>query len=195
MEGTHWITVAGVTILIFLARISDVTLGTLRISFISRGEKYIAPFVAFCEMLIWLFAIRQIMQNLGNVTYYLAYSAGFASGVFVGLLIEEKLAIGTRLIRTITRMDAADLVAALREADFGVTSVVAEGNSGPVNLIYSVIKRSDLPKYIGMVNEYNPRAFYSIEDIRSVNEGIFPRRRNLFGRWFKQRSRMRVKSK
>lgn len=195
MEGHHWITVVGVTILIFLARISDVTLGTLRISFISRGEKYIAPFVAFFEMLIWLFAIRQIMQNLGNATYYLAYSAGFASGVFVGLLIEEKLAIGTRLIRTITRMHAADLIAALREADFGVTSVAAEGNSGPVNLIYSVIKRSDLPKYIGMVNEYNPRAFYSIEDIRTVNEGIFPRRRNLFGRWFSPRSRMRVKSK
>jgi uncharacterized protein YebE (UPF0316 family) len=191
MDSYHWLSVVGVAFLIFFARIADVSLGTLRISFISRGEKYIAPFVAFCEMLIWLIAIRQIMENLGNVVYYLAYAAGFASGVFVGLLIEEKLAMGSRLIRTITRMDATDLIGALREADFGVTSVVAEGNSGPVNLIYSVIKRSDLPKYIGLMNEYNPRAFFTVEDVRSVNEGIFPRHRSFFTR----RRRMRAKSK
>ncbi len=195
MAENDWVTVAGVTVLIFLARVSDVTLGTLRISFISRGEKYIAPFVAFCEMLIWLFAIRQLMQNLGNISYYLAYAAGFASGVYVGLLIEEKLAIGTRLVRTITRTDATELIHALRDIGFGVTNVVAEGNSGPVHLIYSVIKRSDHPRYADLVNRYHPGAFYSIEDIRFVAGGFFPKHRNIFGRWLTPRARVRTKSK
>ncbi|MDH3217103.1 MAG: DUF2179 domain-containing protein [Candidatus Krumholzibacteria bacterium] len=171
------------TVLIFFARISDVTLGTLRIVFISKGQKYIAPAFAFFEMLIWLFAVRQIMQNLDNAAYYFAYAFGFASGVFVGLNVEERLAMGLRLVRTITRKDASELVAALRDCDFGVTSVEATGNSGKVNILYSVIKRSDADRYIGMVKKFNPRAFFSVEDIRFVSEGVFPQRaRSMFRR-------------
>jgi uncharacterized protein YebE (UPF0316 family) len=173
---TGWQTVLIVTALIFLARVCDVTLGTLRIVFISRGQKYIAPAFAFFEMLIWLFAVRQIMQNLDNVVYYFAYAFGFASGVFVGLNVEEKLAMGLRLLRTITRNDATELIAALRACDFGVTSVEADGNSGKVNVLYSVVKRSDADRYIGMVKTFNPRAFFSVEDIRFVSEGVFPQR-------------------
>jgi uncharacterized protein YebE (UPF0316 family) len=177
-----WGTLVITTLLIFCARICDVTLGTLRIVFISRGEKNIAPVFAFVEMLIWLFAIRQIFTNLTSLPYYFAYAAGFASGVFVGLSVEEKIAMGLRMIRTITRKDAGELVAALRTMDFGVTSVVAEGNSGPVNIVYSVIKRSDVTRYVEIVKAYNPNAFYSIEDIRFVSEGIFPARRAFNGR-------------
>jgi uncharacterized protein YebE (UPF0316 family) len=171
---TDWQTLLIVTALIFFARICDVTLGTLRIVFISRGQKYIAPAFAFFEILIWLFAVRQIMQNLDNVVYYFAYAAGFASGVFVGLNIEERLAMGLRLVRTITRKDATELVAALRDCDFGVTSVEAAGNSGKVNVLYSIVKRSDAARYIGTVKEFNPHAFFSVEDIRFVSEGVFP---------------------
>jgi uncharacterized protein YebE (UPF0316 family) len=171
---TGWQTVLIVTALIFLARVCDVTLGTLRIVFISRGQKYIAPAFAFFEMLIWLFAVRQIMQNLDNVVYYFAYAFGFASGVFVGLNVEERLAMGLRLVRTITRNDATELIAALRARDFGVTSVEADGNSGKVSVLYSVVKRSDADRYFGMVKTFNPRAFFSVEDIRFVSEGVFP---------------------
>ncbi len=180
--GNDWLTIMLFTILIFLARISDVTLGTLRIVFISRGEKYIAPTLAFFEMLIWLFAIRQIMQNINNLAYYFSYAAGFASGVFIGLVVEEKLALGLRLIRTITRKDASELVSELRKSGFGVTSVEAEGNAGNVNVIYSIIKRSDVVHYASLVKRYNPKAFYSIEDIRFVSEGIFPARKSFFRR-------------
>jgi len=180
--GHGWGTLVFTTLLIFCARICDVTLGTLRIVFISRGEKNIAPLFAFVEMMIWLFAIRQIFTNLTSLPYYFAYAAGFASGVFVGLSVEEKIAMGLRMIRIVTRKDAGELVGALRARDFGVTSVAAEGNSGPVNIVYSVIKRSDVPQYIEMVKTFNPNAFYSIEDIRFVSEGIFPARRAFNGR-------------
>lgn len=182
-------------LLIFLARVSDVTLGTLRISFISKGEKFIAPAFAFFEMLIWLFAISQIVQNLDNPVYYIAYALGFASGVFVGLLVEEKLAFGTRLIRTITRMDATALIETLRERGFGVTSVSAEGNAGSVSVIYSVIRRADLDRYVGLIKSMNPNAFYSIEDIRSVREGVFPTRETPAARASRHLARLWGKTK
>lgn len=168
-------------LLVAVARVCDVTLGTLRIAFISKGEKFIAPFFAFFEMLIWLFAISQLARNIDRPAYYFCYAAGFATGVFVGLLVEEKLAFGTRVVRTITRMDASELVSTLRASNFGVTSVPAEGNAGPVNLIFSVIKRTDIPRYIDIVKRLNPNAFYSIEDVRFVSEGIFPRRSTFLG--------------
>jgi len=171
---TGWRTILLMTGLIFLARVSDVTLGTLRIVFISRGQKYIAPAFAFFEMLIWLFAVRQIIQNMDNLAYYFAYAFGFSSGVFVGLNVEERLAMGLRLVRTISRKDASELVDALRASDFGVTSVEAQGNSGKVNVLYSVVKRSDAQRYISTVQKFNPQAFFSVEDIRFVSEGIFP---------------------
>lgn len=160
-------------LLIFCARVCDVSLGTMRIAFISRGEKYIAPAFAFFEMMIWLFAISQIVMNLTNIAYYFAYALGFSTGVFTGMRLEEKLAIGSRVIRVITRRDADDLIEALRAAGFGVTSVDATGTSGDVSLVFSVVKRTDLPQYVDLVKQFNPNAFYSIEDIRFVNQGIF----------------------
>ncbi|NIO29567.1 MAG: DUF2179 domain-containing protein [Candidatus Latescibacteria bacterium] len=169
-------------ILIFVARVADVTLGTMRIAFISRGQRFIAPIIGFFEMLIWLLAIRQIITNLTNVAYYFSYAGGFAAGIFVGLYIEEKMAIGSRIIRVITKKDATDLIQSLSETGYGVTSIDAKGNEGPVHLIFSVIKRHDLPDYIRMIQKNNPKAFYSIEDVRFVSEGVFPARESFIGR-------------
>jgi uncharacterized protein YebE (UPF0316 family) len=166
--------------LIFFARVADVSLGTLRISFISRGEKNLAPLIGFVEMLIWLLAISQLVQNLTNVAYYLAYAGGFATGVFAGLRIEERLALGRRMIRTITEEDTGSLVAALRAAEFGVTSVRGAGGSGDVNVIFSVVKRSDVSQYMDIVEAHHPEAFTSIEEVRAVHQGVFRPSRSPF---------------
>lgn len=163
----------GGALLIFLARVMDVSLGTLRIAFISRGEKNLAPLIGFVEMLIWLFAISQVVQNLTNVAYYFAYAGGFATGVFTGLRIEDRIALGSRMIRTITMEDASDLLQALRAAGFGVTSVRAAGGTGDVNLIFSVVKRSEVRHFLAVVDELHPEAFSSIEEVRSVHRGHF----------------------
>jgi len=167
--------------LIFLARVGDVTLGTLRISFISRGEKTLAPLIAFVEMLIWLFAISQLFQNLTNLAYYFAYAGGFATGVFVGLRIEDRIALGQRMIRTITEQDTAELQAALRAAGFGVTSVRGTGGSGDVSLVFSVVKRSEVAQYMDIVDARHPEAFISVEEVRSVHQGVFRPKRSPFG--------------
>lgn len=166
-------------LLIFCARVCDVTLGTLRIIFVSRGKRSLAPVLGFFEVSIWLMAISQIMQNLSNVACLLGYAGGFAMGNFVGILIEDKLAIGTVLIRIILVKDETGMKQRLHDAGFGVTSVDAHGMSGSVELIYSLVKRRDLPKAVEIIERCQSNAFYSIEDAKSVNKGIFPSRAHL----------------
>jgi uncharacterized protein YebE (UPF0316 family) len=165
--------------LIFVARVCDVTLGTIRIIFVSRGQKLLAPLVGFVEILIWLTAIGKIMQNLGNVYCYVAYAAGFAAGNFVGIYIEEKLAMGVFLIRIITKKEAAQLIASLNSEGYGATSIAAQGSTGQVAVVYSVIKRGDLDRVVEIIKQFNPKAFYSIEDVRFVSQGMFPPRSTL----------------
>ncbi len=160
-------------VLIFVARIIDVSIGTIRIVFVSRGDKLIAPLLGFFEVLIWLLAIGQIIQNLSNIFCYLAFAGGFAAGTFIGLLIEEKLAIGALVVRVITKKDAAELIENLRASHYGVTSIPAEGESGKVDVIYTVIQRKALGEVLEIIKRFNPRAFYSIENVRSVSESAF----------------------
>ena len=163
-----------IPLLIALARVIDVTLGTIRIIYISRGMKFLAPIFGFFEILIWLIAIGQIMKNLSNPVYYLAYAVGFAMGNLVGIFVEERLAVGRVILRIITQRDATRLVDYLRSSGYGVTTVEAEGATGPVKLIFTVIDREKVETVVDSVQTYNPRAFYSIEDVRFVKEGIFP---------------------
>ncbi len=161
-------------ILIFLARVVDVTFGTIRIIFVSRGLKWLAPIFGFFEIMIWLFAIGQVFSNLTNITYYVAYAGGFACGNFVGIWIEEKMAIGTLVVRIITKKDGIQLIEFLKSEGFGVTSIDAEGARGKVKIIYTIIKRRHLQQVVDIIKRFNPKAFYSIEEVRSAAEGIFP---------------------
>ena len=182
-------------LLIFCARIFDVSLGTLRIIFISRGMRVVAAFVGFVEILIWLLAIGQIMKNLTNVVCYIAYAGGFAMGTFVGIYVIEKLSLGVVLIRVITRKDASDLIAFLHSENYGVTSVDAQGTTGMVKVIYTVVKRQDPHPVIEIIKRFNPQAFYTIEDVKFVSEGIFPLRQPWFKRNFLDLLRMNRKGK
>ena len=165
-------------VLIFLARISDQTIGTLRLIFLSKGQKLLAPFLGFFEVIIWLIAVSQIMKHLDNVLAYIAYGGGFAMGNYIGMVIEEKLSIGTVLIRIIPRKDTSSLIAYLRENNYGVTSVKAEGSRGEVDIVFTIIKRKNIDHVVQIINQYNPNAFYTIEDVRAINEGILsPQRR------------------
>ncbi len=164
-------------LLIFLARICDVSLGTLRIIFVAKGKKNIAPFLGFFEVLIWIIAISKIMQNLDYYINYVAYAAGFATGNLVGMLIEEKLALGIQMIRVFTSDGGMDLVKSLNSNGFGATSVEAQGAKQKVFLVYSIVHRNELEKVLEIINCFNPRAFYTIEDVKAVNEGIFTPRK------------------
>ena len=160
--------------LIFMARIGDVTLDTLRIIYVSRGMKFAAPIIGFFEVLIWLMAISQIFHNLSNPACYVAYAAGFAMGNFIGIILEEKMAIGTVVIRIITQKEALNLIEVLKTNQYGVTHIDAQGVMGPVKIIFTIVKRKDIDRVLKIVRTCNPLAFFTIEDVRSVRKGIFP---------------------
>ena len=165
-------------LLIFLARIVDVSLQTLRVIFINRGMRLVAPILGFFEVLIWLLAIGQIMRHLTNVACYVAYGAGFASGTYAGMWLENRLSLGMVILRVITKVSAEELVEELRRENYGVTSIDAQGMGGPVKVLFTVIRRQDLRSAVDTVRRFNPNAFYSVEDVRFVNEGTFPFRRD-----------------
>lgn len=158
-------------LLIFFARLFDVSLSTVRILFISRGLRALAPVVGFFEILIWLVAISTALQHLDHPINYFAYAAGFAAGTWAGMLFENKLAIGLVAVRIITREDATGLIEALREQDFGVTRVAARGLHGRVRLIFTIAKRKNLGVLMDIIRREHPKAFVSVSDVRSAEEG------------------------
>lgn len=160
--------------LIFLSRIVDVTIGTIRIVMVSKGHKTWAPVLGFFEVFIWLVAITRIIQNLDNWLCYFAYAGGFATGNYIGLIIEEKMAIGIVKIQIITRKEAGNLISNLKAAGYGITHHDASGANENVSIIYSIINRNEIHKVEEIVKQTNPRAFYSIEDVKSVSHSVFP---------------------
>ncbi|MCK9618326.1 MAG: DUF2179 domain-containing protein [Lentimicrobiaceae bacterium] len=160
-------------LLIFLSRIADQSIGTLRLIFLSKGYKFIAPFLGFFEVIIWLVAVSQIMKHLDNVLCYIAYGAGFAMGNFIGIILEEKISIGNVIIRLITGTHYEELVQQLSEHNYGLTLVDAQGSKGPVKIIFSIIKRKDIPHIVSLINMYSPHIFYTIEEVKDIKKGIF----------------------
>lgn len=161
-------------LMVFFARVTDVTLGTLRIIFISHGKRNIAPLLGFVEVFIWITIVSQIVSHAHNMLAYLAYAAGFASGAFVGMYIEARLAIGTQVILAIVQNNSIELISHLHAAGYGVTSVDGQGSDGPVKLIYAIVPRRDLPNVLSIIHQTHPHAFLSMQDVRSTQAGIFP---------------------
>lgn len=166
--------------LIFLAQIANVCMETLRIVFLSKGIKYLAPIIAFFEIIIWLLAIVGVMSNLSNVANFLAYAFGFAFGTYVGLVIEEKLSIGMVILRIIAAEDSLAAIGKYMQSEnYGATYLDAKGSRGEVMMILSLVNREDVPRITKHLEENAPNAFFSIEDVRYVNQGIFrPRKTN-----------------
>jgi uncharacterized protein YebE (UPF0316 family) len=157
-------------LLIFCARVCDVSINTLRIMFMMNGKKNIAPILGFFEALIWLLAIGQIFQNINNPMSYIAYAGGFAMGTFVGMTIEEKLALGRVLVRIITPAPVPELIEYMKSQNYRFTSVGAEGRYGKVNLLFTVMKRDALHQFISKVKALDSKAFYTIESVKRVSE-------------------------
>lgn len=161
-------------LLIFASRIIDVSLGTVRVIFVSKGLKISASVLGFFEVLLWLIAIGQIMKNLTNPICYIAYAGGFAMGNYIGILIADKLSLGMVILRIVTKSNPDNLINSLNKSDFGVTTIDAMGKTGPVKLIFTITPKRKLTKLVTMINSHNPNAFYTIEEINSVQKGIIP---------------------
>jgi uncharacterized protein YebE (UPF0316 family) len=166
---------------IFFAEVCVVTISTMRTIFVARGMRYLAPLLGVFEVSIWLFAIGEVMKNLGDWRCSAAFAGGFTLGNFLGILLEEKLAMGSVGVHMITHRDATHLIDELRSASYGVTRIDARGATGPVQIIHTVIKRKELGKVLVIAHRFDPRVFYSVDDLHSAAAGVAPLRRRVQG--------------
>lgn len=152
--------------LIFLARICDVSIGTVRTILLLAGTRLAAALLGFVEVLIWVLAVGNVIRHgLESPVALLAYAGGYATGVYVGMLIEERLAIGFRIARIICADNELNLSARLRERGFRVTRLEGSGRSGPVEIAFTVIQRRRLAALREVVYSIDPDAFMTVERV------------------------------
>ena len=168
---------------IFFGRICDVTLGTLRIIFVSKGKRGLAPVIGFFEVFIWILIISQILSRASDLIAYISYAGGYATGTYVGMLIESKLAFGVLLYRVYTKENGSSLVKLLNASGFGATLVQGEGSVGKVDVIETVVDRQLIKKIEAVIRNFDSHAFYVTEDVRTAQNGIFPKTASVFKRW------------
>lgn len=149
-------------ILIFLARVCDVSIGTVRIILVIGGRPWISALLGFFEVLIWVLAVGGVITNLTNPVALVSYAGGFATGVILGMLIEERMALGYRIVRAISTDKSINLSERLRERGWFVTHVDGKGRSGLVDIAFLFIKRRHLSALRHDIAETDPNAYISV---------------------------------
>lgn len=158
---------------IFFGRIVDVSLGTLRIVFVSRGARNIAPVIGFVEIFIWIVVIAQVFTHADGLVSYLAYALGYAAGTFIGLTVENKIGFGYVIMRLFTKIKGSSLVLALNQNGFGATVIKGEGAIYKVDIVETVVRRTDIRAVEALMELHDSDAFHTIEDVRTRHKGIF----------------------
>jgi uncharacterized protein YebE (UPF0316 family) len=164
-----WLMVA----LIFSLRVLDMTLDTLRVLFVMRGRRKIAWVLGFFQSAIFVTAISTVLSNLDNPLNIVGYAAGFATGNVFGMAIEERLAIGHTSINIISSRLGAAIAEHLRKSGYAVTEISARGKDGMVTMLNCLVLRKNVDKARQLVNEIDPEAFITIEDVRPVRRGFW----------------------
>lgn len=164
-----WFDYVILPLLIFLARVLDVSIGTIRMVFISKGFKKIAPVLGFFEILIWIIAVKQIMDNLTHPILYFAYAGGFAFGTYIGMKIEEKLSVGKVLVRIFIKKENEAIISELRK-DYRITVSEAQGRDGNVKIVFAILNKKKMKPFLKKIKNVNSKAFYTIEDIKYAND-------------------------
>ena len=170
-------------VIIFFARIADVSLDTVRILLITRHAKAAAPIIGFFQVLIWIIVVGNAIRNLDSTWHIFGYAAGFATGNLVGIWIEEKMAFGFAIVRVISQKGGVKLAEGLRARGFGVTQFAGQGREGAVQVVYSVLRRRQIPEMYQEINQCDPTAFVTVEEPRAIRSGwVFaPARRRRWG--------------
>jgi len=144
-------------------RICDVSIGTIRTILVVQGRKYLAGIAGSVEVLIWVFAIRYIFQNLDETINLFGYAAGFGLGNILGITIEQKIGLGYAQLNIISRFATEKIAETLRGEKFGVTILPAQGVSGDVSIIVMIVPRKLQKKIISRVESIDKTAFITIQ--------------------------------
>ena len=159
--------------LIFILRVFDMTFDTLRLLVVMRGKRLPAWFLGFFQAAIFVLAISNVLRNLDNPLNMIGYAAGFATGNVVGMLIEEKLAIGHIHMRIVSSRFGTAIAEKLREDGYAITEIPARGKDGMVSVLNCSVLRKNVNRVRLQVNEIDPDAFITAEDVRPVRRGFW----------------------
>jgi uncharacterized protein YebE (UPF0316 family) len=162
-----------VALWIFALRVGDMTLDTIRVLFVMRGRRLLAWILGFMQALIFVVAISSVLANLDNPLNVIGYAAGFATGVVIGMIIEDRLAIGHIHFTIISSVRGAAIAQMLRESGFAVTEIPARGKNGTVSVLHVDVTRRDMDNVETVVLETDPEAFITAEDVRPVRRGFW----------------------
>ena len=155
-------------LLIVAARITDVSLGTIRTINVVQGRRTLALVLGFFEVLIWVFVVSEVITKISDPAFAIAYALGFALGNYVGMTIEQRLALGRQVVRIFTRL-GPEMAATQRERGFGVTQFDGYGRDGPVQELFIETVRRDAAKVIAHAREIDPKCYYMVDDVREVS--------------------------
>jgi len=160
-------------LLIFLARLTDVSLATIRMIMVIRGKRIIAACIGFVEAGIYILAVGKVLSAVKNPLNILAYALGFATGNYVGIFLEEKMALGSIIVQVISENGVERLVEKLRNNGFGVTVVEGCGREGVRHLLNVTLQRKNLSKLYGIIDDHDKKAFVTVTDARAIRGGYF----------------------
>lgn len=154
---------------IFVLRLLDVGMATVRIVLLSKGRKLAATGLGFVEALIWVLAIARVLDGLDDPLRMIAFAGGFAAGTYLGALVEEWMALGQVLVRVISAVDSPPVAELLRENDFGATVINGDGMDGEVRITFSVVPRREVKRVSALIHQTNPEAFVTAESTASID--------------------------
>lgn len=158
---------------IFIARVADVTLATFRTLMVVQGRRVPAAIIGFFEISIYVTALSKVVNNLDNPLNLLSYALGFAYGNYLGITIENKVALGNLSVQIILKTPDNKLKELLRGSGFGVTVLVGQGLEGTREILNLVINRKDLKRLKKLVYEYDETAFITVNNINPISGGYF----------------------
>jgi uncharacterized protein YebE (UPF0316 family) len=158
---------------IFFLRVTDMSFDTLRVLFVIRGRRPLAWILGFMQSALWVIAITSVLNNLDNLWNIVAYASGFATGNVVGMIIEERLAIGHSHLRIISSRRGDAIVEAVRAAGYAATEVAGRGKDGTVALISCSVRRRDISRVQKEIYKEDPEAFVTLEEIRPLHRGYW----------------------
>ena len=161
-------------LLIFCLRILDVSVGTLRVMYMVRGDRRKAVPLAFFESLVWVFAISRIMKEVDNPTNMVAFAAGFAAGTFVGMSLERWIASGFVMFRVVSDVGKEKLAVEVRSAGFGVTLVAGEGREGEQEILFIVALRRRAKELLDLIRRVDDGAFVTVDPVQKAMGGYLP---------------------
>lgn len=166
----EWLTGQDLLLLyVFVARALDVSIGTMRTILMVRGCRVAAGALGFFEIMIWLTAVSGVLSDSLTIPKVLAYSSGFAAGNVLGIMLEQKLAFGSQLIRLSSPRRNGAVAAGLRLAGLPVTQMAGWGEHGEVSLCQVIVPRAKTPQVLRIACRIDEDLAYSVEDLRQAS--------------------------